>query len=76
MEKFLQAVAKCRYCSHLRMVHQFLFDENGPCIDAEIDEFGTYEQCKCKKYAPADNLKYLEYMYEKKQDKKRKGKKK
>jgi hypothetical protein len=57
------------------MAHSFLYDDTGKCIDAHIEKDGTYIQCKCRKYAPADNLKYLESLYDKKQKRKRKGKK-
>lgn len=74
-EQFLNAISKCRNCAHIMMAHSFLYDDNGKCIDAFIKKDGTYIECECKKFAPADNLKYLESLYEKKQYKK-KGKKK
>lgn len=75
-EKFLQAIAKCRNCSHIMMAHSFLVADDGACIDAYIKKDGTYVTCECRKYAPADNLKYLEWEYERRQNNKRKGKKK
>lgn len=70
-EHFFNAIAKCRNCDHIMMAHTFLVTEDGICTDAYIQKNGTYTICKCKRYAPADNLKYLKWEYERKQDKKR-----
>jgi hypothetical protein len=75
MERFYQALMKCRNCSHIKMTHSFLgmFKKVGKCVDASLVSDGVYKACHCRLFEPADNLEYLEYKYDEK--KKKKGRK-
>ena len=61
LERFQKALSHCRTCDHVRMAHKFLGNK-GFCMEAKLQNTGTYISCKCKMYIPSDNLEFLEYV--------------
>lgn len=66
MERFEKALARCRNCNHIKMIHSFLNCNKGICIDYKLDVTGKSKRCKCKIYEPIDNLEFLEFKLDKK----------
>ena len=66
-QRFMQALAKCRTCKHVKMAHSFLKSRKDTCIDSILSRAGKQQQCSCIQYVPADNLAYLEWRNEQKQ---------
>lgn len=64
--RFQKALARCRNCNHIKMIHSFLNCNKSNCIDYKVDVAGKSKRCKCKEYLPKDNLEFLEYKLDEK----------
>jgi hypothetical protein len=53
----------CRNCEHYFLSHTDVDKKPGKCIYMAFKNFTL--ACKCAEFLPKENLKYLEYLYDK-----------
>lgn len=71
VKRFEKCFSKCRTCSHIMMAHTFVFDKKGICMDVKENAKKDYNRCPCHTFIPADNLEFLEWAAQKKEQEKR-----
>lgn len=52
--------SRCRFCNHYFLAHSSKLGTNKHC---EWKDFDLIERCKCKGFAPVENLEFLEWEY-------------
>ena len=58
---FEKAFARCRGCNHVKWIH---IKKGKPCGGLSLGPSGETIECTCLKYIPKDNLEYLEWLNE------------
>lgn len=61
--KNIRSFDLCRNCEHYYLSHTDWNKNPGKCVYMEFKNFTLI--CKCIEFLPQDNLKFLEYLYDK-----------
>ena len=61
--------SRCRWCNHYFLSHTSMADGIRICEWSNGGRIST--KCKCKDFAPIDNLEFLEWQYKKKSERKK-----
>jgi len=67
---FLKALGPCRTCGHHKIAHTLKYKNRKTelCLDARLDSKAVYRRCPCKQFVPKDNLEFLEWAAQNKEE--------